>query len=441
MFAQLGTLPIAGGTRVVVLLRQRWLAALIVGGLFWATASEAGQVWSSPAGDRYVSVDGSLKWSSLLARAGGDTVLYPERWSAAALWRGRISVTAQARPWLRAELAYEQRARNQSSGAGAAGGRGVLAGWQRAPYRLSQLDAALVEVGEGFAYRHELDRALVATQVGRADIAVGRQALGWGRGAAFRAIDLFAPFTPLEADREWRRGIDAIRVSVPLTSLISTDVAVAVGPELDESTAAIRLHGYAGQVDAEVVLARHREDWMGGIAASAPLGLAECHVEMALFATADDHPDGSMLGRDDLIPKLVVGGSYSFDLGAELLVLAEYHYSGFGLADVRDASADLEARWAARLGRGESQTLGRHAAAMQMAYGLGWEAPLSLTWLVSPEDSSGVLIPTVSWAFSDDVTLSGTVYVGHGGNSDGGMARSEYGATPHSALIQASIYF
>jgi len=422
-------------------MRLRWTQVLVCAAPLWASGVGAAQVWSSPDGGRYASVDASLKWSSLLARAGADTVLYPECWSAAALWRGRISTTVQARPWLRAEMAYEQRARNQSPGAGAAGGLGVLAGGQAAPYRLAQLDAALVRVGGDFSYRHELDRALVALRLGRVEMTVGRQALGWGRGNVFGAIDLFAPFTPLEADREWRRGFDAVWASAPVTSLISLDGVVALGSEADESTAAARLHGYAGHVDAEVVVARRRRDWMVGAAASAPVGLAECHGEAALFATPDDHPDGSALGRDDLILQLVAGGSYSFDLGAELLLGAEYAYSGFGLVDVASAGPGLDQSLARRLARGDSQTLGRHGAALQVAFGLGWEAPVGLTWLVSPRDGSGVLISSVTWALSDDATLSASAYTAHGDDSRGGVLRSEYGGAPHSALLQASIYF
>ena len=47
----------------------------------------------------------------------------------------------------------------------------------------------------------------------------------------FGAVDLFSPFSPLEADREWRRGVDAIRADVKL----ATDVAcLAVrGPQTE----------------------------------------------------------------------------------------------------------------------------------------------------------------------------------------------------------------
>jgi hypothetical protein len=52
--------------------------------------------------------------------------------------------------------------------------------------------------------RHEIDRANAQVHLRRADLTIGRQAIGWGRGVMFTSVDLFAPFSPLEVDREWR---------------------------------------------------------------------------------------------------------------------------------------------------------------------------------------------------------------------------------------------
>jgi len=64
-----------------------------------------------------------------------------------------------------------------------------------------------------------------------------------------------------------------------------------------------------------------------------------------------------------------------------------------------------------------------------------------VTWISSPVDGSGVIIPAVSWAFSDSVTLSAQAYFAHGARSVDGELRSEYGATPSSLLAQISFYY
>ena len=150
-------------------------------------------LWSNVDGSRYWALDAAVKWTALSSYAPDVPLLYPKRWSAATLGRGRLTLRGQAATDLHVRLAYEQRARAVSTGAGAGGGAGILVSDSRAPYRLTQFDAALAE-GENVAYRHELDRAFVAWSLGRGELQIGRQAIGWGarralwRGGYFRAV-------------------------------------------------------------------------------------------------------------------------------------------------------------------------------------------------------------------------------------------------------------
>ncbi|KPJ52978.1 hypothetical protein AMJ39_06370 [candidate division TA06 bacterium DG_24] len=405
-------------------------------------ASHSFELWSSSDGNIHYSLDASLKSTSLLARAPDDSLLYPERWSGASLWRMRLAFEARAGSWLNAEVAYEQRARTISERSGAGGGAGILASESRAPYRIAQVDEALVEIGSTFSYRHELDRAFVAAYFGRAEIAAGRQAIGWGRGVLFSAVDILAPFTPLESDREWRRGIDAVRGSILLTDLISFDAVAAIGESLDTSSFVGRLRGYVGNLDGELFVGRRYEDYLYAATASAPVWEAELHGEVALFNTPEDVPDGGTFGRDDLVAKAVIGGSYSFDIGSGILAFAEYHYSGFGVPKIEDLGTHLqEEAFRERLARGDTQILGRHAVAFQATYGIGALLSPSASWILSPADGSGVLIPGVSWIFSDNLTLTASAYLPHGEEPHDGQLTSEYGGTPASGLLQISFYY
>ena len=213
----------------------------------------AADLWSSADGSRYWALDSALKWTSLLSRSPEAPLFYPERWSSASLWRGRLALGGQVAERLHLRVAYEQRARLVSKGAVLGGGAGILVSEGEAPYRVEPVDKALVTVGETFAYHHELDRALIAWRVGRGELQLGRQAIGWGRGVLFGAVDIFTPFNPLESDREWRRGIDALRVSLPLGDLFSLEGVAALGASVDESAFVGRLSGYFGEVDGELL--------------------------------------------------------------------------------------------------------------------------------------------------------------------------------------------
>lgn len=400
-------------------------------------AAHAIELWSSKSGDRYYIFDAALKWTSLVSYAPKDLLLFPERWSGTTLWRGRMTVGAQPAAWINFRLAYEQRTRNVSQQSGSAGA-GFLLPTSRAPYRITQLDAKLAEVGNTFSYRHEMDRAFTAFHFGDVELTVGRQAIGWGRGLFFGAVDMFAPFSPLESDREWRRGVDAVRSSIPLSDLISLETLAVINNSAESSAFAARLQGYVGAIDGEMMIGKRADDYFYAVTSSFPLLGAELHGEAALFRTVD----GAGQGRDDTVFKGVIGGSYGLNASGQFLIAAEYHYSGFGVRDITQAQAQLQnPQLQARFQRGDSQTLGRHAAALQLSYGLDSAAPIGLSWIFSPEDRSGVFTPSTRWLFSDNVTLIGQLYVAHGSHPVNGRITSEYGATPTGGLIQISFYY
>ena len=254
----------------------------------------------------------------------------------------------------------------------------------------------------------------------------------------FGAVDLFTPFTPLESDREWRRGIDAVRSSIPLTDLISLETLAAIGETPETSAFAGRLQGYFGDIDGELIIGKRSEDYFYALTSSFPLHGAEIHGELAVFQT----PDGSTLGRNDLVLKSVIGGSYGLTALRQLYIAGEYHYSGFGVDDITQAQIRfLNPTFLARFIRGDSQILGRHAGAVQLAYGLEGTAPVSLSWIFSPKDGSGVITPSTRWLFSDNLTLIAQLYISHGAGPVNGRIRSEYGGTPAGGLIQISFYY
>jgi hypothetical protein len=329
-----------------------------------------------------------------------------------------------------------------SEGSGAEDGFGILPSLAPAPYRVRQADAGLVEIGDTFSYRHELDRAYAALERSGHHLTVGRQAIGWGRGVMFSAVDIFAPFTPLESDREWRRGIDAARGSFRLTDVLSLELVAAFGESLDASSFVGRFQGYVGNVDGEIVIGWRSEDQMYAVTLSSVVGDAEVHGELALFGVPDPLSDGCVFGRDDLALKAVLGGSYSFDLIGGVWLVGEYHYSGFGIEDIADlGERGDEEGFIERYLRGDTQILGRHAGAVQAVFGLGSEHPVNLTWIFSPKDGSGVLVPSISWAFSDNVTIVASGYVPHGSKPEDGALQSEYGGTLVSGLLQMSFYY
>ncbi len=382
-----------------------------------------------------------------MSRAPGDTELYPERASQVGLARARLDLRVRPAGAWHAQLAYEHRSRLVSGGAGAAGGSGLLPAVLPAPYRIEQLDWEIASCGEEFSHRHEIDRFLAAFDLDFAgrpgQLTVGRQAVGMGRGLFFAANDIFSPFSPAEVDREWRRGIDAARLDVPLAPTVSCDFTGAFGESLDGAALIGRVRGYSPETgnEAALIMGKRARDAMLGLVSTFRAGEAAVHLDAVAFRVPDSAGMEELLGLNRMTAKAVAGVSHKLFAGKGPYFAAEYHYSGFGLSGVSELSYRTEDEsFVERLGRGDMQILGRHALAADASLEIAAVWSLSLAAIASLADGSGLLLPSLAWSFSDNVTflLSGAYPFGKGSRS--GELGSEYGASPASALFQASFY-
>ncbi len=405
------------------------IIAVAVAAAFACGRAAARDLWESEDGERTVALTTAIK----------ATTVMPESDESTSLWRLRLGFTADA-PSSHVEVAYEHRTRSQPTGPGPVIGLPLDA---PAPFRLAQLDEAILEEG-GFTYRHELDRAFIALRNDRAEVTVGRQAIGWGRGSLFSAVDLFSPFGSLEVDREWRRGVDALRADMRSEGHGSLDIVLAGDESWDDSALLGRLSGRtdSGTWDGDLVFGKRGEDltYAGTFSASTPGGAA-VYGEIAFFETPEHFDNGGLFGSDGAVAKTVLGAWRRYDVGDGLTLRAEYHFSGFGLDDIRTLPARRsDPSFVARIVRGDTQILGKRAVALLASYELSdvWGAGLSL--IGSPDDGSGVVAPSLAWDFSDSVSVSFSVFAPFGRDPVAGIPQSVYGGSPVSAFLQVSIY-
>ncbi len=353
--------------------------------------------------------------------------------TATGFWRFRVVPTARFGRWT-FEGAVEPRA-SVFTDAGAFAGA-LFVGEAPAPWRLVQADWR-VGSGDHANWHVEVDRVAAHAQFGGAEITVGRQGIGWGRGLLFGAVDLFSPFSPLDPDREWRRGVDAARADIRLSDRSSLDVVGAYDAERESSIFAGRLRGYAGKMDLELVAGRRALDLFAGVTSSVAGGGAELHGEAAAFKL----PDTASPLLAPTVVKAVAGGSWRIPVGNGLLMFAEYHYSGFGAptaAEITTYLADPDVR--DRYARGDMQILFRHAIAVLGTYEQSPETSWSLQWLQSPVDGSGVVMPSATLTFSDRTSLIISGYVPYGREPAGITLQSDFGATPLGLYLQLRIY-
>jgi hypothetical protein len=425
------------------ILRPVLLALLLLVALAFPNSASSVELWAAEEGVQRVDLDTAMKGSGLAAFNPDSPLLYPNDWDRTGLLRLRLMFHATISDTVRAELAYEHRANWTSSAGGAALGGAILPSFSKAPWRIEQLDWQILRDGDKLHWRQEIDRALLSYQPTWGSVNLGRQAIGLGRGVIFSAVDLFSPFTPTEADREWRRGVDALRAEYRLTDTTAIEGIAVAGRSWADSAVLGRFRGYYGNLDAELLAGKRARDAFIGLSLSGIVGEGEMHGELALFRTPDPHPDGSILGNDRLIPKAVLGGSYTFNVGNGLTILGEYHYSGFGIKRAEDATRQLlfNPDWRDRYMRGDSQILTRHAFATQTLYPLNEAWSLGLLSLVNPRDGSGLVAPFANWDFSQHGSLRLFAYCPWGKEPGLIRLRSEYGSVPLSFFAQVALYF
>ena len=289
------------------------------------------------------------------------------------------------------------------------------------------------EESEHVLWQHRFDRLKAGwAPISSLRIDVGRQAVSWATTLFLTPSDPFSALDPADPFREFRAGVDALRVRVYPGPLSEVDVVVrptktAVGEELTalgRGLTTVRgweLSGWAGLLYDEAA---------GAFGASGSLGPWALRGE------------GTLRDQDeDLVFRGSIGLDRRFTLrGRDLLVVLEYQRDGFGAAGEEDYARVLDSE---PFLRGELQVLGRDGAAIQTSYQLHplWSFAGLLLWNLG--DGSALVSPSFAYSASDSAAVSGGLFFGFGPSAlaSPGELPSEYGLVPTTAYVSVSLFF
>jgi hypothetical protein len=325
------------------------------------------------------------------------------------------------------EIAYEQvlTLRENES-------RGILVGAVPSGGEWLELQWTL-EDSEHVLWQHRFDRLNLGwTPSSRFRIDAGRQAVSWATTLFLTPSDPFSPFDPADPFREFRTGVDALRMRIYPGPLSEIDVVVrptktSVGEEmtaLGRGLTTVRgweLSGWGGVLYDEAA---------GAFGASGSLG------PWALRA------EGTLRDQDeDLVFRGSVGVDRRFTVkGRDLYVVLEYQRDGFGAGGEEDYASVLDSE---PFLRGELQVLGRDEVATQLSYQV--HTLLSLAGLVlwNLGDGSALLSPSFSYSASDSASVTGGLFFGFGPGElpSPEVLPSEYGVVPATAYLSVSLFF
>ena len=283
------------------------------------------------------------------------------------------------------------------------------------------------------SWRHRFDRLSVGISEGAVEVKIGRQAISWATTLFLTPADPFAPFDPSDPFREYRGGVDAVRIRVFPGPFTEVEAVVRVAETVLGTTI--------------TALARAQTS-SGGWAVGGWAGVLHDEPAMALFATgaigATAVRSEASLREDDageMTVRATLGLDRFFTPGRkDLYLIAELQYDGLGAPD---ASHLLEVASSKSFLRWELQTLGSWSAVMQASYQIHALIGLSAMALVNLTDGSTLLAPGLSWSATGSTSVRLGIYSGLGqaGLEPLGTLASEYGSIPGLAYVAVSRFF
>ena len=247
--------------------------------------------------------------------------------------------------------------------------------------------------------RHRVDRLQLSwsTPTG-IDAILGRQAISWGTTAYLTPADPFAPFSPSDTFREYRRGIDALRLRAYPGALSEIDVVLRPSrlEKREEWTVLGRVLTIWENWEVSA--------WGGSLYGDAAVALGSAG-EVATWALRAEAALRNTGGNARLRGALSVSRSFEIDTRSLGLAL-EYQHDGHGAAGRKDFGPVLQSE---EYRRGELQVPGRDHLLARAAYQVHplWEISGLALWNLNT--GSIVLSPGFSYSVSDEATLSGGV--------------------------------
>jgi len=296
-----------------------------------------------------------------------------------------------------------------------------------------------------FGIFHNLDRCFFTIKTSVADIFIGRQAIAWGSGHFINPTDVIAPFTFNELDTEERRGVDAVRVRIPLGMMDELDLGYVPGKDFKFKNSAFYIRGktYLMKTDAALLLMGFRENLLIGVDVTRSIGGAGAWFEAAVV-----DPDFFNKGKEQLIDEKTyfrasVGMDYTFT--GKLYGFFEYHFNSAGKKKPGDYT---DVFYSTAFTEGAAYLMGRHYLNLGMTYQVSALIPFTGLVFINLNDGSLTLSPMLEYNIAENIYLAGGAYVGFGKRPEivdfsSGAFRfhSEFGAYPAMFYTSFRVYF
>lgn len=310
-----------------------------------------------------------------------------------------------------------------------------------------------------------LDRFVVQKSFGDMDVAIGRQAITFGKAYFWNPLDVFRPFSAEQVNRDYKAGVDAVRVDWQLDSFSGLTLVSVFGREVDplgeplgrdreigaDTYGSALIGRYTAYLNGWDVALQGGKVYGGvqiGAAAVGEIGVVQVRAEGAYF-DAMRVPDGPPLTTQDSIRQLftdhwqaVVGAGYRW--ANSFQIDGEYFYNGAGAPDNQLVGLF-------RVAVGAAPQTNRHLVGIRATYEFTPIVLGSLSAIHGVSDDSGIVQTQLVWSLSDETDFIFTGSAGYGRQPLPGvlafprsltrLPQSEYGALRGAVSVELRSYF
>lgn len=300
-----------------------------------------------------------------------------------------------------------------------------------------------------FGIFHNLDRCFFTIRTSVADIFIGRQAIAWGSGHFINPTDVIAPFTFNELDTEERRGVDAVRVRIPLGMMDELDFGYVPGKDFKFKNSAFYIRGmmYLMKTDVALLLMGFRENLLIGVDVTRSIGGAGAWLEAAVVDPDFFNKDKDTQPMEEKYTKTYFRASIGMDytFSGSVYGFCEYHFNSAGKKKPGDYP---DVFYSTAFTEGAAYLMGRHYLNLGMTYQVSALIPFTGLVFINLNDGSITLSPMLEYNIAENIYLAGGAYIGIGKRPEivdlsSGAFRfhSEFGAYPAMFYSSFRVYF
>jgi hypothetical protein len=454
---------------------SRWISCYILTGIFsFLIAFPADAFWSVQGDECSIDIGGSIRSIGVGIRNYDNSVLFGRNNDYDGLSQSLLRITSTGT--LPHDASFEIHLLGEvfftSTNQGSPLTGSVYSQSFPKRYRITRGSWNLAE-DDDFYTSLDTDRLNIKYTFSDLDITLGRQAINFSQAYFWNPLDVFMAFDPQAFDRDYKPGVDAVRVDYTLGNFSYLTFVSAIGRELKLDYSPATAQVSAGPVTSygSAFVARYGttvNDWDLSVQAGKVYGgyqtgagfAGEIHEiglrgEAAYFVSRGSsttlYPDADATGyisETDLVEDnfiLVVGADYRFE--SSLYFNLEYLYNSQGENDNFN-EAFLKSAVA------ESISLGRHLTGLQVSYEFHPLLNAQTVWIYSFSDNSSLVSPTLTYSIADEAEFLAGGILGFGKRPvtrqifpDTFFARdiveleSEFGTYPNFFFMEFKFYF